>query len=107
MSDELAAAFVAGDRLLVVNDSGQLLHIPSSRVGYCHRSSWSGAYDAFGRLGVVSDEKISRFFDLFADYLADDTRFAPIAAANADDVVRAEQTWTFNHPTHPFRQDAG
>ncbi len=90
VSAELAAAFTAGDRLLVVNDSGQLLHIPADEWDIA-TGAVGRAYDAFGKLGVVSDEHISRFFDLFADNLADDTRFAPIAAANADDVVRAEQ----------------
>ena len=87
---ELADVFVAGDRLLVVNDTGQLLHVPAAE----HRIATDAvgrAHKAFGSLGVVSDEAISRFFDCFADNLADDDRFASIAAANASDVESAEQ----------------
>lgn len=89
VSAELASAFTAGDRLLVVNDSGHLLHIPAAEWEIA-TAAVGRAHDAFGRLGPVSDEAISSFFDQFAANLADDDRFAPIAAANAHDVSQAE-----------------
>ncbi len=87
---ELAAAFKPGDRLLVVNHSGALLHIPAGdwdvATGAVER-----AHNAFGRLGPIGDDAITAFFEHFAANLADDDRFAPIAAANVSDVARAEQ----------------
>ncbi len=87
--DALAAAFTAGDRLVIVDETGDLLHIP--------RSEWeiaTGAVDraaaAFEAMGAVSDDAISAFFDRFATLLADDEAFAPIAAANEADVASAK-----------------
>ncbi len=89
VSPELASDFVAGDRLLVVNDSGDLLHVPAAEWDIA-TAAVGRAHDAFARLGPISDDAISAFFDHFAAHLADDGRFAPIAAANVDDVTRAE-----------------
>ncbi len=84
----LAAAFVDGDRLVVVNDTGDLIHVPASEwdlaqeaVGVAHR--------AFLSLGTVSDEAVTDFYSRFADLLADDKAFAPIAVANQLDVSAA------------------
>ncbi|MEM9655997.1 MAG: glutamate-5-semialdehyde dehydrogenase, partial [Actinomycetota bacterium] len=90
VSPELARSFASGDRLLVVDSTGDLLHIPrqeweiaTETVGRAHR--------AFLALGSVSDDRISDFFDRFADALADDGTFSAIVAANAEDVVRAKE----------------
>lgn len=89
VSAALASAFVEGDRLVVVNDTGALIHIPEQE--------WQTATDAVGKahrafldLGAVSDDAISRFYELFADRLADDSTFAAIAAANVADVHTAK-----------------
>jgi len=87
---ELAAAFEPGDRLVVVHETGDLLHIPHAE----HRrvdGAVAAAREAFGALAAVSDEQISAFFDGFANRLADDAVFAPIAQANAVDVESAER----------------
>ncbi len=90
VSAELAQEFQPGDRLLVVSQTGDLLHIPAGEwatatetVGRTHR--------AFLALGSVPDAAITDFFDRFANNLADDERFAPIAAANVEDIAKAEQ----------------
>ncbi len=88
VSAELAGAFSPGDRLVVVNDSGDLLHVPAAEWEIA-AAAVGRAHDAFGRLGPVADDAISDFFDRFAANLADDDRFAAIAAANANDVARA------------------
>ncbi|MEZ5342462.1 MAG: aldehyde dehydrogenase family protein [Acidimicrobiales bacterium] len=88
VSADLAAAFAPGDQLLVVD--GELLHIRRPGPG-CERRSHSGRFDAFAAMGAVSDDSISHFFDHFAASLADDDTFAPIAAANEADSVRARQ----------------
>jgi glutamate-5-semialdehyde dehydrogenase len=88
VTDELAAAFTAGDRLVVVQDTGDLLHIPEA--------AWKTAADAvgaataaFAELRSVSDDSISAFYRAFADRLEDDEAFAPIAEANAADIESA------------------
>ena len=88
VSPELAAAFVDGDRLVVVHDDGALLRIPAAE----HRivdATVTTAIGAFSALAAVSDAQITEFFDHFAARLADDESFAPIALANADDVESA------------------
>lgn len=88
VSPELAAAFQAGDRLVVVQTSGDLLHIPE--VDWDTATGAVGrAHGAFAKMGAVSDDQISEFFETFAQRLVDDASFAPIAAANATDVERA------------------
>jgi glutamate-5-semialdehyde dehydrogenase len=85
---EVAARFREGDRLLVLQRTGELLHIP--REPYAIAADAVGrAYDAFGRMGAVTDAQISRFFEEFATRLADDAVWAAIAEANAADVERA------------------
>jgi len=88
VGEELAAAFRAGDRLVVVHETGDLLHIPQVDHELV-RASVGAAVAAFGELATVGDEQITRFFHRFAELLDDDSAFAPIAAANAADVDRA------------------
>ncbi len=87
---ELARAFTAGDRLIVVNDSGDLLHIPSD-VWSVATGAVERAWQAFSHMGSVDDDSISRFFDRFAANLGADDRFAAIAEANRADVASARQ----------------
>lgn len=88
VSDELAAAFQAGDRLVVVHETGDLLHIPAEHHRIAGRAV-DAAVAAFGAMASVSDAQISAFFAAFADALADEVAFAPIAAANDSDVAAA------------------
>ena len=88
VTEELAAAFRPGDRLVVVQDTGALLHVPSADHERVERAV-GGAVDAFAALAAVSDDQITSFFDTFAAHLADDARYAAIAAANALDVEAA------------------
>ncbi|MDQ3352815.1 MAG: glutamate-5-semialdehyde dehydrogenase, partial [Actinomycetota bacterium] len=69
--EELAASFVAGDRLVVDDATGDLLHIPGA--------TWDGAVAAvdaasaaFDELRRCGDDQITGFFGAFADRLADD-----------------------------------
>jgi len=84
----LAAAFRVGDRLLVAPDSGSLLHVPAAEQAIA-AGAVGRAREAFARMGEVTDEAISAFFDGFAANLADDERWGEIAAANAADVDKA------------------
>ncbi len=90
VSDELADAFAEGDSLIVRQDTGELIHIPSEAAAVAAESV-GRAYDAFGEMGAVDDDQISAFYIAFADALRDDDTFARIAAANETDVAMARQ----------------
>jgi glutamate-5-semialdehyde dehydrogenase len=89
VSDALAAAFQPGDRLVVVQDSGALLHVPAA-VHTIAQEAVGRAHGAFQAMGQVSDTAITRFFDRFADNLEDAVIWARIAEANAADVAKAK-----------------
>ncbi len=88
VSADLAARFVAGDRLVVMQESGALLHIPAA-VQAIADAAVSRAHAAFRAMAQVSDDQITRFFTLFAAKLADEAVWEKIAAANAADVDKA------------------
>ncbi len=87
---ELAAAFQRGDRLVVVHETGDLLHLPAAEHAVA-AAAVGRATRAFTELTAVTDEQISGFFERFAALLEDDTAFARIAAANEADVQQATQ----------------
>ena len=84
----LAASFRPGDRLVVVHETGDLLHVPAHEHRVAEQAV-GRAVEAFGALAAATDEQISDFFGLLATLLADDAVFAPIAQANAADVAAA------------------
>ncbi|MCP5066260.1 MAG: glutamate-5-semialdehyde dehydrogenase, partial [bacterium] len=90
VTTELADAFATGDRLVVVQDSGALLHIPQQEWEIASTAVGRAA-DAFASLGTVSDAQITSFYEGFAHLLEDPDSFAPIAAANAADVALARK----------------
>lgn len=86
--DEIAAQFQPGDRLLVLQSTGEVLHVP--RVEWAiAAAAVERAAAAFARMGEISDAQIDRFYDRFAAALGDDATWQKIAAANAADVDRA------------------
>jgi glutamate-5-semialdehyde dehydrogenase len=86
----LADAFRAGDRVIVDPLSGDLLHVPEAEFEHA-AVPVARARAAFAALAGCTDDQISAFFHGFANRLADDTTFAPIAAANHADVRRATE----------------
>ena len=82
---ELAAAFQPGDALLVDERIGELLHVPAA-ARQAARDAVTAAADAAMLLGAVEDAAVDHFFHGFADRLEDDASFAPIAAANVEDL---------------------
>ena len=86
---ELAEAFQPGDRLVVVQDTGDLLHVPAADWNVA-ADAVERAWKAFGAMGEVTDDRISAFYRGFADRLADDHAFSAIEAANAADVEAAK-----------------
>ena len=85
---ELAAAFAPGDAVVVLQDSGEILHVPRPDR-QAARAAVDAAAGAFAAMGDVDDARLDAFYTAFADFLEDDQRFAAIAAANEADVARA------------------
>ncbi len=85
---ELAAAFRSGDRLIVVQETGALLHVPAAEHAAATQAV-DAAVAAFGALAACSDEQITAFFAAFAAALDDPEVVARIREANAADVDRA------------------
>src|SRR5665811_1268803 len=54
VTQELADAFRPGDRVIVAQDTGDLLHIPSE-VGLIASNAVQAAADAFQEMGRISD----------------------------------------------------
>jgi glutamate-5-semialdehyde dehydrogenase len=85
---DLAERFAAGDRLIVVQETGALLHV-SAAVHALVSSAVARAANAFAALSAVDDEAITHFFDHFAAALDSDAIWGGIAAANREDVADA------------------
>jgi glutamate-5-semialdehyde dehydrogenase len=89
VTEELAAAFVPGDALIVLQDTGQVLHVPTAERAAA-RDAVDAAAAAAELMGQVDDRAVDAFYTAFADLLADDEVFATIATANAADVAAAK-----------------
>ena len=88
VDERLAAEFAPGDALVVLQDRGDLLHVPRADREAAGRAV-DAAVSAFERMGGIGDGQLDRFFEAFARRLEDDDAFAPIAAANRTDVAAA------------------
>lgn len=85
VTTDLAAAFAPGDRLVVVQETGDLLHVPAA-VADLVRSAVTDAVSAFRRLATIGVDRVDRFYEEFASRLADDASFEPVKRANEADV---------------------
>lgn len=88
VSAELAAAFQPGDQVRIVEQTGQLLHLPATEVAIA-RGAVDLAYAAFGRMGEIPDTNISDFYEAFASRLESEEIWAEITAINCEDVSAA------------------
>ncbi|HEY2178848.1 MAG TPA: glutamate-5-semialdehyde dehydrogenase, partial [Caulobacteraceae bacterium] len=88
VSEELAAAFAPGDKLIVVQETGDLLRVPAAAAAAAS-AAVGEAVAAFARLADVGDEAITAFFAEFARLLGAEDVWGKVTAANAEDVARA------------------
>jgi glutamate-5-semialdehyde dehydrogenase len=88
--EEVAARFRPGDRLIVIQSTGEVLHVPREQHAIAAEAV-GRARAAFERLGAVRDAQITQFYEAFAVRLADDGIWERIAEANAADVARARE----------------
>jgi glutamate-5-semialdehyde dehydrogenase len=89
ITPELAEAFHPGDHLLVLQETGDLLHIPAAQIAMA-AAAVDRAQAAFMAMSAVPDQAIGRFFDRFAALLEDPSAWHAIAEANRQDVGRAQ-----------------
>jgi glutamate-5-semialdehyde dehydrogenase len=82
---QIAASFRQGDKLLVDEESGDLIHLTAAAIAAA-AAAVSRAREAFCR---ASDDQISRFFSDFAARLEHTDVWAAIAAANGEDLAEA------------------
>jgi glutamate-5-semialdehyde dehydrogenase len=85
---DLASSFVSGDRLVIVQATGELLHIPHAEH-LLVAEAVGEASEAFATLASCDDGQITHFFERFADAIDDDTAFAAVLDANRADVEAA------------------
>lgn len=88
VDEELASRFRPGDRLIVMQNNGELLHVPGD-VAAISQDAVSAAVEAFAAMGSVTDDRISQFFSDFAAAIANDESFSAIATANEADIEAA------------------
>jgi glutamate-5-semialdehyde dehydrogenase len=90
ISAALADRFRSGDALRVVEQTGEVLHIPAAE-SRCAAAAVASAVRAFGLMGAVTDAQISRFYEDFAAHLDSAGVWAEIEAANLEDVKDARE----------------
>lgn len=88
VSADLAAAFQPGDRLVVVQSTGDLLHVPRA-VGDIVDQAVTEAQSAFRSIGKVDTSAVDRFYEEFATRLENDEVFGVVSSANDTDVKDA------------------
>jgi len=88
VDEELAAAFQPGDRLVVVQSTGQLLRI-SAADHQLVDAAVSAAEGGLVALREVHADLLEQFFLRCADLLESDQVLAPVREANEADVARA------------------
>lgn len=87
--EEVAERFRPGDAVVVVEDTAEVLLIPSRERAIAD-DAVGRAERAFARIGSVGDDRISRFFAGLADRLESDAIWGEITRANAADVADAK-----------------
>jgi glutamate-5-semialdehyde dehydrogenase len=90
VSEALANEFAAGDRLVVVQSTGDLLRIPHDQSMLVDQAVRT-AYEAFAELQACSSEQVTSFFEAFASALENPDVVDQVRAANAADIVTARQ----------------
>lgn len=88
--EEIATRFRAGDAILPIEATGEILHVPAAERTIA-RDTVTRAASAFAKMGAVTDAQISRFFEEFASRLEDPDVWAEIQRANDLDVEDARR----------------
>ena len=89
VSADVANRYAAGDRLLIVQSTGEILLLPRAQHEIAAEAV-GRAVTAFQQMGSVSDAQITQFYEEFASRLEADAPWSAIAAANEADVAAAK-----------------
>jgi glutamate-5-semialdehyde dehydrogenase len=87
---EIVQRFRPGDGLVVVEAMQEVLLIPASERQLAG-DAVTAAHGAFARMSAADDGAISRFFERFAENLADDAIWSTVLTANREDVADAKR----------------
>jgi glutamate-5-semialdehyde dehydrogenase len=90
VSAALAEEFRAGDRLVVVHDTGDVLHLPAREL-LAVDAALAPAVEAFHALGQCTDDQIDRCFQHMATLLDTPDVVDRVEQANRADVIAATQ----------------
>lgn len=90
VSAEIARRFKAGDCLVAVEETGELLHI-SAEARAVAGEAVSRAHGAFEELSRSSDDALNAFYGAFAKRLEDESVWAEIQRINEADVADASR----------------
>lgn len=85
---EIAEKFSAGDAILPIEATGEILHVPAAERRVASDAVGRAAA-AFAQMGAVTDAQISQFFEEFASRLEDESIWSQIQVANDEDVEDA------------------
>lgn len=85
---EIAETFAAGDAILPIESTGEILHVPAAERQVASNAVGRAAA-AFAQMGAVTDAQISKFFEEFASRLENDAIWSQIQTANDEDVEDA------------------
>ena len=88
LSPDMASALDSGGRLIPLRRSGDVL-VVTREIRDTVEQAVAGAREAFAALQQVSQDRVDRFFVLFAEAIENDARFGPVLEANARDVESA------------------
>lgn len=86
--DDIVARFRPGDAVVVVETTGDVLHLPAAERSRA-ADAVARACEAFAAMGTVGDDAIATFFERFAAHLEDDARWQRIREVNERDVTDA------------------
>lgn len=90
VSDELAAQFKEGDRLIAVRKTGDLLHIPKAVYDIVY-DAMTRCVNAYEKLQNADDNNIIEFYKEFAERIDDNDIWDIIAKANETDITKAKE----------------
>lgn len=88
LSSDMASALDAGGRLIPLRRSGDVLVVPRG-VRDTVEQAVAAARESFASMQQMPQDRVDRFFVLFAEAIENDARFAPVLEANARDVESA------------------
>lgn len=88
LSPDMASALDSGGHLIPLRRSGDVLVVPRD-VRDTVEEAVAAAREAFASIQQIPQDRVDRFFVLFAEAIENDARFAPVLEANARDVESA------------------